>query len=290
MDAETLVSIVTPSFNSASFIERTIESVLSQDYPRIEYIVMDGGSSDGTQEILEKYKGTLTYVSERDAGAADAINRGFRLSSGRFFAWLNADDTYLSGAVGAALRRLTATPQASVVYGEGIWTDEHDAVLGAYPTAAHCDRTSLEKECCICQPATLIRRDAFEAVGGLDPALHFAFDYDLWIRLSRKHLFSHLPERLATSRMHRTNKSLGQRRLVFEENIEILRRHFGYVPVNWVYGYLSFLRDGRDQYFEPLRHSPPVYLGALAAGSYYNYRHLWRYWMEWGSRIKRKYP
>ena len=85
--------------------------------------------------------------------------------------------------------------------------------------------------------------------------------------------------------MHADNKTLGQRSPAFKETMRVMRRHFGYVPVNWVYGYLSFLHDGKDQYFEPLSHSVPVYLASLPAGSYYNYKHVWRYWREWSSRI-----
>src|ERR1700686_806852 len=105
-----LVTIVTPCWNAAPFLARTVESVLSQDYPHIEYIVMDGGSSDGTVELLEAWKGRLECVSAPDGGAADAINRGFRRSHGAIFAWLNADDTYQPGAIAAAVRALDAAP------------------------------------------------------------------------------------------------------------------------------------------------------------------------------------
>ncbi len=285
MDQAPLVSIVTPCFNAGRFIARTIESVLAQDYPRIEYLAMDGGSTDETLAILQGYGDRVQYVSARDGGAADAINRGFLRSRGSIFGWLNADDTYLPGAVGAAVRALAAAPEAAVVYGEGLWIDERGAVLGRYPTVAPYDRSAFERECGLCQPAAFLRREAFAAVGMLDAGLQVAFDYDLWIRLSRQHQFVAIGGTLATSRMHRASKSLGQKRLMFQENMGILRRHYGYVPVNWVYGYLSFLHDGRDQYFEPLRHSAFVYLASLAAGSYYNCKHPGRYWREWFSRI-----
>jgi len=126
--------------------------------------------------------------------------------------------------------------------------------------------------------------------GGLDASLHYAFDYDLWIRLSRVGPFSAIPVRLARSRMHRENKTLGARKQVFQENIRVLRRHYGYVPVNWVYGYLSFLRDGRDQFFEPLRHSAWVYLASLPVGACYNWRKFGRYWGEWLSRLRAAFP
>jgi len=283
---EQLVSIVTPSFNSAQFIERTIQSVLAQDYLRIEYIVMDGGSTDGTVEILERYRARLSFVSARDNGAADAINRGFARASGSIFAWLNADDTYLPGAVAAAVSALASCPEAAAVYGEGLWTGEDDRPLGAYPTAVPYDAARFAQECFLCQPAVFMRAEAFRAAGQLDPALQWAFDYDFWIRLSRVGPFQPLPACLAASRMHRTNKTLGSRRQVFRENIRILRRHYRYVPVNWVYGYLSYLHDGRDQFFEPLQHSPLVYLASLPAGSYFNAGSLWRYWKEWFSRLR----
>jgi len=286
MDQDPLVSIVTPSFNSARYIERAIESVLSQDYPRIEYIVMDGASTDGTVAILERYATRLQYVSAPDAGAPDAINQGFARSRGLILAWLSADDEYLPNAIGNAVRRLAEHPDAAVVYGEGAWVDEEGTEIGPYPTMSPYRPGMLEQECGICQPAAFLRREAVESVGRLDPALQFSFDYDLWIRLSQRYPFVAVPERMALSRMRRDNKTLGGRRQIFQENIAVLRRHYGYVPVNWVYGYLSFLRDGRDQFFEPLRNSAAVYSGSLIVGSFYNYRHLWRYWREWGSRLR----
>ena len=285
MEQSPLVSIVTPSLNSARYLERAILSVLSQDYPRIEYIVMDGASTDGTLDILERYSGRLQYVSAPDAGAADAINMGFTRSRGPILAWLNADDEYRPTAVSSAVRKLAEHPEAAGVYGEGMWVDDHGRNIGRYPLMSPYQPRMLEKECGICQPATFLRREAVESVGGLDPALQFSFDYDLWIRISRHDRFVAIPEHMALSRMHRSSKTLGRRRMMFQENIAILLGHYGYVPVNWVYGYLSFLRDGRDQYFEPLQHSAVVYLGSLIVGTFYNHRHPWRYWREWTSRL-----
>jgi glycosyltransferase involved in cell wall biosynthesis len=283
-----LVSIVTPCLNSVRFIQRTVESVLSQDYPRIEYVVMDGASTDGTTAILERYAGRIQFVSAPDKGAADAINKGFGQTHGSLIAWLNADDEYLPGAIRSAVQCMMENPSACVVYGAGVWVDEYGREIGPYPTSAPYDARMLERECGICQPATFMRRDAVESVGWLDPALHFTFDYDLWIRLSRRYSFVSIPERLALSRMHGQNKTLGSRKQIFQENISLLRRHYGYVPVNWVYGYLTFLRDGRDQFFDPLHHSPTTYLTSLVCGSLYNYRHLWRYGKEWSSNLTRK--
>jgi glycosyltransferase involved in cell wall biosynthesis len=277
--------VVTPSFNTARFLEETIQSVLTQDYPRIEYIVMDGGSTDGTLQILKAHGSRLTYVSSPDDGAADAIDKGFARAQGDILAWLNADDTYLPGAVARAVAALDGNPDVAAVYGEGHWIDAKGALLGPYPTA-RCDAAALGRDCCICQPACFIRRSAMEVVGRLNVELQASFDYDLWIRLAKRYRFAHVPEYLATSRMHQENKTLSQRATVFSESIGLLRRYYGYVPVRWVYGYLSFLRDRRDQFFEPLRNSILTYLLALPVGIRYNHAHPLKYVAEWMSQVK----
>jgi glycosyltransferase involved in cell wall biosynthesis len=276
-----LVSVITPVLNAADFLEETIRSVLAQDYPRIEYLVMDGGSSDGTLAILERYRGRLEFVSAPDGGTADAINRGFSKARGEILAWLGADDLYLPGAISAAVAAFAGDPGAGAVYGEGYWIGEDGRTLGRYPTVTPYSPAALGRECPICQPACFLRREALEAVGGLDAALQSAYDYDLWIRLSRRYPFRAIPEYLAQSRMHPRNKSLGQKQRMFEESIQLLRRHYGYVPVPWIYGYVSFLRDRTDQFFTPPRVSPAAYLRSLVVGSRYNHRHLLRYWKEW---------
>jgi glycosyltransferase involved in cell wall biosynthesis len=281
-----LVTIVTPSFNSGEFLEETIHSVLSQDYPRIEYIVMDGGSTDGTLAILERYRDRLQYVSQPDKGTADALNRGFQQSHGEILAWLSADDCYYPGAVAAAADRLIAEPDTAVVYGEGNWVDETGRTIRRYPTVSPYSPSMFGRECSICQPAAFFRRTPAEAVGMLDADLHSAFDYDLWIRLSHTYSFTAIPQYLATSRMHSRNKSLGQKGLMFEECIQLLQRYYGYVPLHWVYGYLSFLKDHSDQFYVPVRTSVRTYLRSLAVGSRYNSRHLFRYWGEWLSHVR----
>jgi len=275
-----LVSIVTPCLNSARFIKETIESVLAQDYPRIEYIVMDGGSTDGTIDIIRRYERELTCISEPDRGAADAINRGFAQSRGDILAYLNADDELLPGAVTAAVRAFQRYPDAQVVYGGADWIDEAGARIGPYPVRDF-DRDLLAHECFICQPASLIRREAFENAGGMDPDLHLTFDYELWMRLARLHSMHRIEETLALSRMHRSNKSLGQRRGVFRETFWILTRHFGYVPFSWIYSYLCYRADHRDQFFEPLHPSAMRYLESLPTGLWLNRAHMGRYFAEW---------
>lgn len=281
-----LVSIVTPSYNSGAFLRKTIESVLSQDYPNIEYLVIDGGSTDETMAILEEYKGRLEFTSGHDNGPADALNRGFARAKGALFAWINADDEYLPGAVGTAVRHLQAHPEFDVVYGEGVWIDEEGSELGRYPTSSPYRERMLEEDCGICQPTAFFRREAFLAVGGVPLEYGLCFDYAFWIRLSRRYQFLAVAEIMARSRMHSVNITLARRGEVMKQNMLLLRSEFGFVPVKWVYGYLSFLRDGRDQYFEPLRDSVLIYLSSLPVGVFYNYRHFWRYLAEWFSNVR----
>ena len=271
-----LVSIVTPCFNAAKFIEETIQSVLAQDYPRTEYIVMDGGSTDGTVEILKRYQQHLQWISEPDRGAADAINRGFAISHGEIFAYLNADDLYLPGAVTTAVRSF----EGDAVYGGAWWIDEAGERLAPYPVRDF-DSELLARECFICQPASFIRRDAFENVGGMDPELSLTFDYEFWMRLAKTHDIRRVDGTLALSRMHRTNKSLGQRAGVFRETFYILRRHYGYVPFPWIYAYLCYRADGRDQFFEPFQPSVLRYLESLPKGLAENPTAMGRYFVEW---------
>lgn len=275
-----LVSIVTPVYNMADYVEETVRSVLTQDYPHIEYVVKDGGSTDGTLEILERYRGRLTLISGPDQGTADAVNRGFRLSRGEIFAFLHADDTYLPGAVRAAVEYLTGHPAAGGVYGEADWIAPDGSPLGRYPTRDF-DPQALQEECFICQPACFLRRAVFQQAGLLDPRLHCAFDYDLWIRISRFARLERMACLLANSRMRPANKTLGRRRQVFQETLGLLKRHYGYAPFGWVYSYAAFLVDRRDQFFEPLRPSILKLLLSLVIGWRYNPRRAVRYFRDW---------
>src|SRR5437016_2863998 len=176
-----LVSVVTPSFNQEEYIEATIRSVLGQDYPAIEYIVVDGGSGDSTIEILKRYQGKLTWTSEKDAGQADAINKGFARARGEIVAWLNSDDTYEPGAISAAVGYLRAHPDVAMVYGEANFIDAAGKFIGRCAHVEEFDAGRLVNYSdFIVQPASFFRRSALEAVGGLDPSLHYAMDYDLW--------------------------------------------------------------------------------------------------------------
>jgi glycosyltransferase involved in cell wall biosynthesis len=198
----TFVSIVTPSFNQSAYLEQTMKSVLEQDYPGIEYIVVDGGSTDGSIEVIKKYADHLAWwASEKDKGQADAINKGFAHASGEIFAWLNSDDFYLPGAVGAAVEVFEGNPDAAMVYGDMLAVDE----LGSTINVLKYRPLSLEDLLCfqiIGQPAVFFRRSAFERVGGLDPVFHFMLDQHLWIRIAAQGQILHVDSTWAAARYH----------------------------------------------------------------------------------------
>jgi len=273
------VSIVTPSLNMAPFLEQAIQSVLTQDYPNLEYLVMDGGSTDGTPDILRKYEGRLRWESRSDRGQSDAVNRGFLQSRGSIFAFLCADDAYLPGAIRTAVRHLQARPEYGGVYGEGYLVDAQGAILGLYP-AREFDSEALSSQCIICQPAAFLRREVFAGAGMLDPELHYALDWDLWIRVAKRRRLLKVDECLAISRMHRGNKTLRHRRGVYREQLEVLRRHYGYAPFPHVYGYCCALLDARDGFYEPVPASLAKYALSWLVGSWRNWRRPLRYWTE----------
>ncbi len=278
------VSIVTPSYNMGRFIRHTIDSVLNQDYPHIDYIVMDAGSRDETVEILNSYKDRLRFESKPDSGQADAVNKGFSISRGQVFTFLNADDTYLPGAVGTAVNHMLANPTMGVVYGEANYVKEDGTVIGRYPTLPF-DAQLLNRSCFICQPAAFMWSDVFQTAGFMNPGLHYALDYDLWMRIAKLYPMLKVDEYLATSRMYRENKTLGKRRPVYMEIMSAAKVHYGYVPFDWVFGYASYLLDRKDQFFDVSHPSLPKIALSFALGSYYNKTQMRRYWREWGVHL-----
>jgi glycosyltransferase involved in cell wall biosynthesis len=274
------LTVVTPVLDGAPFVAATIESVLAQAYPQLEYIVMDGGSRDGTREVVERYAGRLRYVRQSDAGQADAIARGFELGSGEVLAFLNADDLYEPGAFAAVVAAFERG--ADVVYGDARFIDASGTEIGHYPVADF-DPATFERTCFLSQPATFFRRSAYDRAGGIDRSLHFAFDYDLWIRLARVARFERIDRTLAAARMHPASKTLGQRRASLEESIGVLRRHFGYVPHPWAYALTSNLFDGKDQFFEPTKPSPLKVAASLAMGLYLNPTRPLHHLRDWAS-------
>jgi len=198
-----LVTIVTPSLNQAPFVRATIESVLAQDYPYVEYWVIDGGSTDETISILHSYGKRVKWLSESDRGQAEAINKGWRLGKGEIIAWLNSDDLLAPGAVSQAAKFLEENPSLAGVYGDCLYIDRFDRLVGKYPAGPYdYDRLVMETEDFIPQPTTFLRRSWVERVGMVDESLHYVLDYDLWLRMGLLAPFEYLPIEMGYARLH----------------------------------------------------------------------------------------
>jgi glycosyltransferase involved in cell wall biosynthesis len=247
-----LVSIVTPSYNQGRFLRRTIESVLTQSYPHIEYQVMDGGSTDESLAILQSYGDRFRWVSERDHGQAHAINKGLNCSRGHIRAYLNSDDTLMPGAVATVVRYFQDDPGCDLVYGRAYFTNEADQVIGRYDTAEHTlDRLLIH--CHICQPAAFWSRAIAEKIGPFNERLHLAMDYEYWLRIARAGgQIVHVPEFLACSRDYAQTKTRTGRLKSTREIVEITRAAGGFTSS-------SYLRD----FWEAFCHQSPGLLSRL---------------------------
>ena len=218
----TLVSIVTPSFNQSAYLEQTIRSVLEQDYADIETLVIDGGSTDGSPDIIKKYASRLAYwISEKDSGQADAINKGMARAKGEIVAWLNSDDYYLPGAVAAAVKAFDENPDVAMVYADMLAVDEHGQTFNTlrFRQLTLEDLLSFQ---IIGQPAVFMRRSAFEKAGGLDLSYHFLLDHHLWIRIAAQGRILHVPQTWAAARYHARAKNRAQAAAFGREAFRIL--------------------------------------------------------------------
>lgn len=251
-----LVSIVTPSFNQGRFIERTIRSVLEQDYPHIEYIVMDGGSTDGTIDILKRYEDRIKWISEKDAGQADAINKGIRMAKGEIVAWLNSDDYFLPGAVRKAVGVFQKEPAVSMVYGDGYRVDEREEWQVPCNVEPFFDLWKLiHLYDYILQPATFIRRKAMLSAGLIDISFYYNLDWELWIKLAKEGRVMYISEKLASERIYPEAKtqSGGVRR--WKEIIKIAKKYgnYKYPPAMFLHVPKGLLRNRRGEFSSTVR-------------------------------------
>ena len=240
-----LVSIITPSYNQGKFIKETIDSVLNQSYKKIEYIVVDGESNDETVEILKSYGDKIKWVSEKDDGQADAVNKGIEMARGDIIGWLNSDDTYLPEAIEKIVNIFNSCIDVDMIYGEGYHVDIVGDVIDRYPTLPF-DYNKLAYNCFICQPTSFFKKDVFKKTGLLDKNLQLCMDYELWMRIGKKCNIAYTPHFLATSRMYEDNKTLGRRSEVFEEIISTVKKNYGFVPISWINGYVDYLLSEKN--------------------------------------------
>jgi glycosyltransferase involved in cell wall biosynthesis len=236
MAAAPRVTVAVPCLNQGRFLAQALDSVFAQQVA-VEVFVLDGGSTDGTLDVIRRYEARLQgWRSHADAGQAAAINEGIARGTAPYVCWLNSDDWWLPGALAQLLAALEAIPQAAAPFAFGR--------IANYDEEAGRTRRNLEVHpfherlfaqfCTVAQPATLIRRAAWETVGGLDPSLHFAMDYDLWWRLYRR--FgppAFVDAQLAMNRRHRQSKTTSQRRAHYREAMAVVKRHYGRVPLKW---------------------------------------------------------
>ena len=209
MSGRPRVSIVMPSLNQGRFIAQSIESVLAQDEPNVELIVVDGGSTDETLAILKSFGARLKWISEKDDGQSQAVNKGWRMAHGEIWGWLNADDLLAPDATRRAVDALEADATLAGVYGDCVYIDEAGTALGKYPAEEfNYAKLVLLAEDFIPQPGVFLRREWAERAGVLDESLHYVMDYDLWLRLGMRAPLKYLRGEMARARLHRGAKTL----------------------------------------------------------------------------------
>lgn len=265
------VSVITPSYNQGRFIERTLRSVSSQVGVELEHIVVDGGSSDQTVEILKAFKPAVRWESERDKGQTDAVNKGLRATTGEIIGWLNSDDIYYPGAITKVVAFFDANPDVDVVYGMADHIDLEDNAFESYPTEPW-DFQRLKETCFICQPALFFRRRLVEQYGYLDDALNYCMDYEYWLRLGKAGVrFAYLKEKLAGSRLYADNKTLGARVKVHREINDMFKFKFGTVPDRWLFNYAHAVVEKKINRSEmPRRYLWGIVWLSLSATLYWN--------------------
>ncbi|MCH8533308.1 MAG: glycosyltransferase [Alkalimonas sp.] len=244
----TFVSVVMPSYNQAAFLGEAIDSVLGQSWPHLELIVQDGGSTDGSQSILQakaQQDSRLRWHSEPDSGPAQALNRALKQARGNLIGWLNSDDRYTQGAIQRAVQAFEQNPNWLLCYGEGEHIDAEGKTLNRYPTKANAPKEAFQDGCFICQPTVFFKKAAHTLLGALDETLGASFDFDYWLRAYNgfENRIGYLPAVQAQSRLHEACITSRQRERVAMEGMAVLARHQGSAPGHWL---LSYLRESES--------------------------------------------
>jgi glycosyltransferase involved in cell wall biosynthesis len=224
------ISIVTPSYNQGHFIEETIRSVLLQGYSNLEYIIIDGGSSDNSVEIIKKYEQYLSYwVSEPDKGPTDAINKGWQKTSGEIIAYLNSDDAYLPGALAAVAEAFQQQLDAKVICGNELKVNSEGFVIEESNIKTS-DRLSLLNLNFISQPATFVKKSALDLAGGIDLSIKYTFDFELWLRITRLNSIKCIPNLIAITRWHNDTITLTRRSEIGSELVRVIHEEMVNYP------------------------------------------------------------
>lgn len=220
------ISIITPSYNQAKYIEETIRSVILQDYPNIEYIIVDGGSTDGSLEIIKKYERWLTYwISEPDKGQAAAINKGFHVASGDIVAWINSDDTYNPNVLRKVALFFHSNADVDFVYGNVRIIDE-DSHEQEVLTPNDINDISNAGFYVIHQPSCFWKRHTFQRAGYLNEEMHYIFDMEFWLRLHEYYKFSMTHEIYSNARFHSETKTANKQIEFALETLSVYERYF----------------------------------------------------------------
>jgi GT2 family glycosyltransferase len=228
-----LVTIAVPSFNQGRYLADTLASIFQQELP-VEVFVLDGGSTDESVDVIKKWEPRLAgWRSHRDGGQAAAINEGIRAGTAPFVCWLNSDDWFLPGGINHLLDGLQAHPQAPASYGRA-WNVVQNTGARSPIWVEPFDQRRLALRCIVSQPATLMRRTAWEAVGGVDGRLHMAMDYDLWWRLFKQFgPMQFVDKFVAVNRDHEATKTRTLRSLHYREAMAVVRKYNHHVPLKW---------------------------------------------------------
>ena len=228
MQTSLLVSIVTPSFNQVPYLPELLRSVHEQDYPHIEHVVVDGGSTDGTLEILKETTYPVKWISEADAGQAAAINKGMAMAGGDILGWVNCDDALAPGAIRAVVGFFRAHPRVMMVYGDAMAIDESGRRYGLRTNVRPTNLDDLVNlGDFIVQPAAFWRAELWKEIGCLDEQLRYMLDYEYWMRVARRHAPVYLPLCLAMERLHVQSKTAGGYHERMQEIELVARRHGG---------------------------------------------------------------
>jgi glycosyltransferase involved in cell wall biosynthesis len=222
-----LVTIITPAYNRASYLDETIQSVLGQDYPRIEYIVLDDGSKDHTSAVLAKYTGTITWESHPNMGETRTVNKGFAMAHGDIVAVINSDDPLLPGAIRAAVELMQSRPELLAAYPDWDYIDPKARTMWHEQVPEYDYVRMVREHHCTPGPGTFISRKAVDLMGGRDPEFRYVADFEYWLRLGLNGPMARIPKTLATFRVHPDSASMFHRgRRMAEEHIRLMEKYF----------------------------------------------------------------